>query len=62
MSGSRGTATNQPIDCSINGADFEIAIGGRPSETGEFDGAHIVVAYVQNEAGLWSKNIINLDE
>jgi hypothetical protein len=56
MSGTTNSA--ERIDCLIKGADYEIAVGGRASESGEFDGIHYVVVYVKNEAGLWSAKYI----
>lgn len=49
-----GLDSDAAISCKIDGADYEIAIGGKASETGEFDGAHIVVAYVADMGGNWS--------
>ena len=48
MTGNGGNA-NTAISCKIKGADYETALGG----TGH-DGAHIVVVYVQDDAGRWS--------
>jgi hypothetical protein len=39
----------------IKGADYEAALGGEGH-----DGAHIVVVYVKNEAGLWSANMTQI--
>lgn len=44
------SVSEDSIDCRIRGADYEAALG----EAGTVDGAHIVVVYVRNEAGLWS--------
>lgn len=52
------TNSSSEINCMVRGADYEIALGGRASETGEFDGIHYVVVYVKNEAGLWSAKYI----
>lgn len=49
MSGETNSAA--AIDCMIKGADFKAALGG-----GDVDGAHYVVVYIKNEAGLWSKS------
>jgi hypothetical protein len=52
MSGTAGSA--ERIDCLIKGADYEAALG----EVGKVDGAHFVVVYVKNEAGLWSASYL----
>ncbi len=52
------TNSSNTIACMIKGADYEIAVGGRASESGEFDGIHYVVVYVKNEADLWSAKYI----
>lgn len=44
------TNSDERIDCLIKGADYEAALG----ITGAHEGAHVVVVYVKNEAGLWS--------
>lgn len=49
MSGTTNSSAN--IDCTIKGADYELALGGEGK-----DGAHFVVVYIKNEAGLWSKS------
>lgn len=49
MSGS--TNSSDRIDCMIRGKDYEAALG--ISEAHE--GAHVVVVYVKDEAGNWSK-------
>lgn len=49
MSGT-GLKSQEPIDATIKGADYEAALG----EVGKVDGAHIVVVYVQDLAGTWS--------
>lgn len=49
MSGTTSSSAN--IDCTIKGADYELALGGEGN-----DGAHYVVVYIKNEAGLWSKS------
>jgi hypothetical protein len=49
MSGETSSSAN--IDCTIKGADYELALGGEGH-----DGAHYVVVYIKNEAGLWSKS------
>lgn len=48
-----GLNQNTKISSVIKGADYEYALGG-VSATGEYDGAHIVVIYVQDRAGTWS--------
>lgn len=45
-----GIEADASIAVLINGADYEAALG----EVGKVDGAHIVVVYVQDEAGTWS--------
>jgi hypothetical protein len=52
MSGTTNSA--ERIDCLIKGADYEAALG----EVGKVDGAHFVVVYVKNEAGLWSASYL----
>ena len=42
--------SQEPINATIKGADYEAALG----EVGKVDGAHIVVVYVQDLAGQWS--------
>jgi hypothetical protein len=49
MSGETSSSAN--IDCTIKGADYELALGGEGH-----DGAHYVGVYIKNEAGLWSKS------
>lgn len=49
------TSSAERIDCMIKGADYEAALGGEGN-----DGAHIVVVYVKNEAGLWSANMTQI--
>lgn len=49
-----GIDSNAQVTSTIKGADYELAIGGRSSSSGEFDGLHIVVVYVQDKAGTWS--------
>ena len=51
MSGTTNSA--ERIDCLIKGADYEAALGGEGH-----DGAHFVVVYVKNEAGLWSASYL----
>ena len=48
------TNSSANIDCTIKGADYELALGG--SDENKVDGAHYVVVYIKNEAGLWSKS------
>ena len=45
-----GLNSQDPINATIKGADYEAALG----EVGKVDGAHIVVVYVQDLAGTWS--------
>lgn len=45
-----GIEADASIAVLINGTDYEAALG----EVGKVDGAHIVVVYVQDEAGTWS--------
>jgi len=45
-----GIEADASIAVLINGADYEAALG----EVGKVDGAHVVVVYVQDEAGTWS--------
>lgn len=47
------TNSSNSIDCMIKGADYEAALGGEGH-----DGAHFVVVYVKNEAGLWSASFL----
>ena len=49
-----GLNQNTAVNCKIKGADFEVAIGGASSDSGQYDGAHIVVVYVQDMGGTWS--------
>ena len=44
-----GLDSDKPVNCTINGADYESALGGAGN-----DGAHIVVVYVQDLGGTWS--------
>ena len=49
-----GLDSDAAVICKIKGADFEMAIGGDSSDSGQYDGAHIVVVYVQDMGGTWS--------
>ena len=46
MDGTGSFASGTPINCSIKGADLEVASAG--------DGTKIVKIFVKNEAGIWS--------
>lgn len=56
--GGAGTAKrigNTAITATINGADYETALkASAPSGTTNWDGAHIVVAYICDDGGNWS--------
>jgi hypothetical protein len=45
-----GLDSDKAINCTINGADYEAALG----EAGKVDGLHYVVVYVQDLGGTWS--------
>lgn len=56
--GGAGTAKrlgNTAITATINGADYETALkASAPTGTTNWDGAHIVVAYICDDGGNWS--------
>jgi hypothetical protein len=59
MSGTTNSA--ERIDCMIKGADYEAALVAKGLVAGDTaEGAHIVVVYVKNEAGLWSANMTQI--
>ena len=52
-----GLNSDAAVNSTIKGADFELALGG-PSSSGEYDGVHYVVVYVQDKGGTWSEAAI----